>query len=160
MKPVGFVPGPVPHTFPWITITDVSYVLSPPFMSPLATVAAGKRGKMEAQAFAKRGSLLIGRARYSRGTPRLEGLGQELKESSLSCFFIWNSDHNPQGGPNGVTCLLLSGCRKVVCFWNYLVSLSNFLLGGKLIRMYHGIEPRPRAAPRGWKQRAALSCSL
>lgn len=62
MKPVGFIPSPVSHTFPWVTITDVSYVLSPPFMSPLATVAAGRRGKMEAQAFAKRGSHLIGRA--------------------------------------------------------------------------------------------------
>lgn len=62
MKPVGFIPSPVPHTFPWVTITDVSYVLSPPFMSPLATVAAGRTGKMEAQAFAKRGSHLIGRA--------------------------------------------------------------------------------------------------
>lgn len=32
------------------------------FMSLFATVAAGRRGKMEPQAFAKRGSLLIGRA--------------------------------------------------------------------------------------------------
>lgn len=115
MKPMGFVPGPVPHTFPWITITDKSYVLSPPFLSPLATVAAGRRGKMEAPAFAKRGSLLIGRTAAalkgwmaSAGAQRIKSVPGRLK---------WHNMLAAEGVPQSSMFLELSSVTEQLSAW-------------------------------------------